>query len=39
MYRVVSTPVVFDTLWSLITFGHRESQRLPDSIFKLTYSV
>lgn len=24
MYRVVSTPVVFDTLWSLITFGHRE---------------
>ena len=24
MYRVVSTPVVFDTLWALITFGHRE---------------
>jgi regulator of nonsense transcripts 2 len=26
MYRVVSTPVVFDTLWSLITFGHRKLQ-------------
>lgn len=24
MYRVLNTPVIFDTLWSLITFGHRE---------------
>ncbi|KAJ9107589.1 hypothetical protein QFC21_001048 [Naganishia friedmannii] len=29
MYRVVSTPVVFDTLWSLITFGHPEGLPLP----------
>ncbi|KAJ9104356.1 hypothetical protein QFC19_003998 [Naganishia cerealis] len=32
MYRVVSTPVVFDTLWSLITFGHRKSLSRENSI-------
>lgn len=25
MYRIVSTPVIFDTLWSLISFGHGRS--------------
>ncbi|GHJ86192.1 hypothetical protein NliqN6_2594 [Naganishia liquefaciens] len=29
MYRVVSTPVVFDTLWSLIAFGHPEGLPIP----------
>ena len=24
MYRVVNAPVIFDTLWSLISFGHRK---------------
>jgi regulator of nonsense transcripts 2 len=28
MYRVVSTPVIFDVLWSLISFGHGKIMRL-----------
>jgi regulator of nonsense transcripts 2 len=24
-YRVVDSRVIFDTLWSLVTFGHRKS--------------
>lgn len=27
MYRVVNAAVIFDVLWSLISFGHRESQK------------
>lgn len=26
MYRVVNTPVIFDVLWSLISFGHGTSR-------------
>jgi regulator of nonsense transcripts 2 len=31
MYRLISSTLVFDTLWSLVTFGHRKP--------KLTYLV
>ena len=27
IYRMINSRVVFDTLWSLVTFGHRESYR------------
>lgn len=29
MYRVVNTPVIFDVLWSLISFGHVEGLPIP----------
>lgn len=29
MYRVLNTPVIFDTLWSLITFGHPDGLPIP----------
>nr|ASF90185.1 hypothetical protein SPAR06715 [Bartheletia paradoxa] len=31
-YRVVGSNVVFDTLWSLVTFGHPEGRPLPGQI-------
>lgn len=31
-YRVVEPPVILDTLWSLVTFGHRMSPALPSDI-------
>lgn len=31
MYRAVSASVIFDTLWSLISFGHRESRSIGSS--------
>lgn len=33
-YRVVDSRVIFDTLWSLVTFGHRESVCLICSRFR-----
>lgn len=29
MYRAVSAAVIFDTLWSLISFGHRKLHSSP----------
>jgi len=29
IYRLLSSGIVFDTLWSLMTFGHRKSCRFP----------
>ena len=26
IYRVISSSIIFDTLWTLVTFGHRESR-------------
>ncbi|EJD02975.1 transcription factor [Fomitiporia mediterranea MF3/22] len=28
-YRVISSSIIFDTLWSLVTFGHPEGRPLP----------
>ncbi|KAM0751324.1 ARM repeat-containing protein [Meredithblackwellia eburnea MCA 4105] len=30
-YRVIDSRVVFDTLWTLVTFGHPEGRPFPDS--------
>jgi regulator of nonsense transcripts 2 len=26
IYRLLSSGLIFDTLWSIVTFGHRELQ-------------
>lgn len=35
IYRVVSSTMVFDTLWSLVTFGHPEGRPLPGQMCPL----
>lgn len=32
IYRLVGSNVIFDTLWALVTFGHRESVLVPISL-------
>ncbi|KAG9035197.1 hypothetical protein FRB95_011931 [Tulasnella sp. JGI-2019a] len=32
IYRVISSTLVFDTLWSLVTFGHPDGRPLPKQI-------
>ncbi|PVF99373.1 ARM repeat-containing protein [Serendipita vermifera] len=32
IYRLVNSRVIFDTLWSLVTFGHHEGRPLPGQI-------
>ncbi|KAG9123986.1 hypothetical protein FRC07_013290 [Ceratobasidium sp. 392] len=32
MYRLVSSTLVFDTLWSLVTFGHPDGRPLPGQV-------
>ncbi|KAG8722033.1 hypothetical protein FRC08_007802 [Ceratobasidium sp. 394] len=32
MYRLISSTLVFDTLWSLVTFGHPDGRPLPGQV-------
>lgn len=32
IYRLISSSIIFDTLWTLVTFGHRKSYFLLDDI-------
>ncbi|CAE6470742.1 unnamed protein product [Rhizoctonia solani] len=32
MYRLISSTLIFDTLWSLVTFGHPDGRPLPGQI-------
>lgn len=32
IYRLVNSRVIFDTLWSLVTFGHNEGRPLPGQV-------
>lgn len=32
IYRLISSSIIFDTLWTLVTFGHRKSPLLLNSI-------
>ncbi|KAJ7680426.1 ARM repeat-containing protein [Mycena polygramma] len=35
IYRLLSSGIVFDTLWSLVTFGHPDARPLPNQICPL----
>ncbi|KAJ7188133.1 ARM repeat-containing protein [Mycena filopes] len=35
IYRLLSSGIVFDTLWSLVTFGHPDARPLPNQISPL----
>ncbi|KAJ7703097.1 armadillo-type protein [Mycena rosella] len=35
IYRLLSSGIVFDTLWSLVTFGHSDARPLPNQICPL----
>jgi regulator of nonsense transcripts 2 len=39
IYRLVNSRVIFDTLWSLVTFGHREPNSFPVSIYSLAWQT
>ncbi|KAF5354670.1 hypothetical protein D9756_005377 [Leucocoprinus leucothites] len=35
IYRMFSSSIIFDTLWSLVTFGHPEGRPLPNTVVVL----
>lgn len=37
IYRLLSSGIIFDTLWSMVTFGHRKSHSLQLAMLKLCY--
>ncbi len=37
IYRLVGSSIVFDTLWTLVTFGHRKSSFMIMKFFIFTY--
>ena len=36
IYRMIGSGIVFDTLWSLVTFGHREHQICSIELLEIT---